>query len=454
MGVEQGTRLSNAQIGLHAATREAQEAAPRATMHATTRGAMMRPEIQGAQEAARGVEREAWAPIDDADFTVPAAPLAERFQAAIDAIPEAERGDLPTQIDLPRRWNQTDEAEDAAGGAFDTAGMTPEEADMARALAGGAEPPAEVPPAEINISEINGLRSKLSDEARAAGAAGMPDKQRRIITLIEQIDATVDEVVPDDYREVLDAARAASRDYNDRFSRTFLGDTLQRDQRGAFRMPESDIAAGVVQPNEGNLSPLQQTMPEVGQRPPVRRALEDQIMAEASRAKTPDQMRDFIREYGAVLQSFPQAQGALERAVQTGNTARAAEDTMRMTTDAVGPQSRVGRFIGQGQRDPAAAMTRLMKQGNAAPAQIDELLRFAGDTPEALEGLRRGAWDGIVEKATSRQTDPDLPIILRTAKFRELIGQNRPALERLYRGDRSALANLEKLADKIGRAHV
>ncbi|MCX8955604.1 hypothetical protein OU790_19495, partial [Ruegeria sp. NA] len=87
------------------------------------------------------------------------------------------------------------------------------------------------------------------------------------------IDRFLDDAAPEVVEE-MQAARAVSRDLNDRFTRptTPIAQTLDRNQ-GQPRVPDSEVAGKFVRPNEGQASSIDTLLKETDNADDVRAAL-------------------------------------------------------------------------------------------------------------------------------------------------------------------------------------
>ncbi|MGX5775439.1 hypothetical protein [Methylorubrum zatmanii] len=434
-------------------------------MSADARGADIRAPLEDALAAAREVEGQAWRGVGDAG-EADIRPLVESFRGVGQRMSAAEREVFePRQLTgIPRRFLP---AEEAAAGAADSpalAGMTAEERAIAESILGpqaaaGAADEA-VP---VALREATGLRSALTDAQRAAATAGETNRARIIGQYIDAVDGYLDGNMPGGVQEAYAQARAVSRDLNDRFTRpqTAIAQTLDR-QEGQYRLPDSAVPRRFVQPDEGRVADFDALMREAGQDPRARAALQDQILNDVQRLG-PDQLDEYVRTHARVFQQFPELRTRLEEAGGLRRSADAATERQGELTRSLGDQSTpgsssVGRYLAYGPENADKAMRTVLNAREPARA-ADEVLNFAGNTPEAVEGARRSFWD-LIEKGARRQGETTATVgggqpWMPRALMRFLDEpRNAAVAERLYRDNPEHLADIRRIAEAIQSVDV
>ena len=438
--------LQGAATDATAAQSRFEDAASRlqSAMHADARGADIRAPLEDAMAAAREVEHGAWQGIGG---EIPAAPLAARFARVQNAMTEPERrivGDLAGAQGTPGRLAPNEPVPDAMSAIT---GVQP-------------RPPAAD---ATDLRQITSLRSEFTTAQREAATNGDSNKARLIGNYIDAIDAHLAEHAPAAQAQI-EAARGVSRDLNDRFTRpqTAIAQTLDR-QQGLPRVPDSGVPGKFVQPDSGRVSDFDALMREAGNDPRARGAVRDQILSQVERLRTPDQIEAFTREHSRVLGQFPDLRAEIEGAAGLRRTADAA--TARQTElrgslgDASTPgSSSVGRYLRYGDEASTSAMKGVMNAPKPAEA-IDELLNFAGNRPEAVEGAKRTFWDIMESRArSSGETTSSIDGVQpwKGAALRKFLGdpRNRAVAERLYRDNPEHLRNVEEIADVMQRGNT
>lgn len=411
----------------------------RSSMHADARGADIRAPLEDALGAARNVEREAWQGIDG---QLPAAPLAQRFARVTDGMTESERrvvGDLTGALGTPGRLAPRAPVPDAMS-----------------AITGRAPPAAAADAADLR--EITSLRSELTTAQRQAATQGDGNKARLVGNYIDQIDAHLVEHAPGQ-QAAIDAARTVSRDLNDRFTRpqTAIAQTLDR-QQGLPRVPDSGVPGRFVQPDSGRVADFDALMREAGTDPRAQGAIRDEILARVERQRTPEQLDRFVTEHSRVLDRFPDLREEINgmRDLRAGaDTAASTQSELRSSLgDASTPgTSSVGRYLRYGDEQSTTAMRGVMNAPKPAKA-ADELLNFAGNGKEAVEGARRTFWDILESQGRSKgETTANIDGVQpwmprRVARFLE-DPRNKAVAERLYRDDPEHLRNIGKITDAL-----
>ena len=412
-------------------------------MHADARGADIRAPLEDALGAARNVERNAWEGIGG---ELPAAPLATRFARIQGAMTEPERrivGDMAGAIGTPGRLAPNQPAADPLSA------MT------------GATPPA--PAADVtDLRQITSLRSEFTTAQRQAATQGDGNKARLLGQYIDAIDAHLGEHAAD-AQAAIDVARGVSRDLNDRFTRpqTAIAQSLARTE-GQFRLPDSGVPQRFVQPDEGRVADFDALMREAGTDPRARAAVQDQVLHDVQ-SLGPDQLDEYVRTHSRVFQQFPELRTRLEEAGGLRRSADAATERQTELTRSLGDQSTpgsssVGRFLAYGPENADKAMRTVLNAREPAKA-ADEVLNFAGNSVEAVEGARRSFWD-LLEKGARRQGEttatvgggqPWMP-----QKLMRFLDEPRNAAvaERLYRDNPEHLADIRRIADAIQSVDV
>ena len=415
---------------------------PRRT--AEDRGRTIRGSLQEQEEQAREIERRAWSGIVG---EVNTEPLARAF----DRVPTSEAdsidtiSDVRSLLNIPRRM-AGDEPE-ADGLQTLIAKVFGEDVDDA---AGNL----------VNFQEIVRLRSRLSAASRAARSAGDRDKARLVDMYIDEVDSFISRELPDQAQEI-EQARAISRDLNDRFTRP--GDPVAevlRQNEGRPRVPDSSVPGRFINPDRGQASYIDRLLNETGNSEDVRQSLTDHMIEEVRRRgliDKPQQLRRFISEYDQVFQRFPELRKDL------GNVAALRDRVSRAEGQASSVQRElfsssggpVGRYLSFGDEQADTAMKRVLSSRDPA-AEMDELLRFVDDAPEAVEGAKAAFWDVIRGRARSKGISTRNPTG-QNWKFQELYNfVNNPAnaavMERLYQNDPEHLEKIRLLADTLQNA--
>lgn len=404
------------------------------------RGQTIRGALDEALSAARGVERTAWSAVQgEGDGKQ----LAAAIGSVTDELTLAERdavGDLGSTLAIPARLLPDDETAKAA-------------ADVA-----------------INVSEVTGMRSALTTAARQAEAAGDPNKARIIGLYVDAIDGFLAKI--SDTADALDAARAVSRDLNDRFTRrgSPVADTLATRPSGGPVVPDSRVAPAFIQPNEGQASVIDNVLRETGpttRAAEARAALRDQILADVKDKgllDRPDELRAYLDQYGQVFGKFPDLKRDLGTSAGLRETLAGAEKAQVETARRLGGAddqkgtSQVARYLQFGDEKAVDAMSGVVNAKDPAAA-ADELIAFVGNDPQAIEGAKSAFWQLMTREARSKGattgtasgTQPWRPASLYNFVTAP---KNAAVMERLYANDPEHLQRIRDIADELRRVDI
>ncbi|MGO3933457.1 hypothetical protein [Rhodopseudomonas pseudopalustris] len=446
LGLERDRRLMDASVQSQNAADDFERATQ--SLHPVLvgegRGANIRAALEGASEQARDMLAAAWTPINRSSAHVDMAPLASDFAGVRRGLSTAEAERFrPPEVEIPQRLS----------------GERP--VDPPRLDAQG-EPVTEtiVQP----IREVTGLRSALTDASREALTAGRTNEARIIDQHVTALDNYLDNAVPPELRVDYEAARAATVDYHDRFTRpqTAIAQTLDRTE-GVYRQPDSAVAQKFVQADEGRIDDFRALMREAGNDERVVSSVRDQILADVRDRKLldrPDQLRDYLTRYSTILsdQRFDGTRQELDNAAGLrAALTRAQEAETGLVRDLGTPDTpgrgTIGRYLQYGDERSQDALKGVLAS-NKPGAAMDELLSFVNNDPAAVAGARKSFWDLMQSKTrsngeTTRTLDGTQPWMPNKLKnFLDEPG-NAAVAERLYRGDPEHLSNVRRIADEL-----
>ncbi|TXM90055.1 hypothetical protein FV222_25910, partial [Methylobacterium sp. WL103] len=297
-GVDRRVAASETQADIAQRTLDEHVQRLTSTMTGEARGADIRAALQRAKDTADQGVRDAYAPVNASTASVDVAPLAQRFGGIDEGLSVAERERFrPGEANIPDRLIGPAEAT----GPVDTGLLDASGRPITRAPApGNSQQP---------IREVTGLRSALTDEARAARSANRPAEARIIDQHVTALDDYLDGAVPEGLRGQYDTARAARRDVADRFERpqNAVAQVLG-ERQGVYNVPDSGVAPRFAQSEEGRLSDLRQLMSEAGGDARVRPALRDQFLAnirDRGLLDRPDQLNGYLDRHATLLDQLP-----------------------------------------------------------------------------------------------------------------------------------------------------
>lgn len=412
------------------------------TMSGETRGRTVRAALDEALGAARAVERDAWAAVGgEADV----GPLAAEFRRIGDGLTSAQRETVRDTENLTRI------PERLSTGAGDD--------ENAQLIASVFGPDEAAEAAPVNLAEVTTLRSSLTDQVRAARTAGQPDRARILEQYVGAIDGFLQRSTPQQTSEALENARRVSFDLNERFTRP--GDPVAEATRrveGRPRLPDSEVAGRFIKSDQGQASNLDRLLTEAQGAEDVRPALRDQILSDVQARgllERPDQLREYLGQYGHVFTRFPELRDELGTAAGLRQEVQGALGTLDDVQRRLGTRngSTVARYLSFGDeraRDAMASVVNAREPGKAA----DELLSFVGDDAQAVDGARAAFWDLMEGSSrsrgeTTRNLSGDQP--WRPQALHRFIHapKNRAVLERLYRDQPEQLQRIDQIAEAL-----
>jgi predicted ester cyclase len=333
------------------------------------------------------------------------------------------------------------------------------EAPAAGTAAPDAPAPApEIGPVNVPIREAVAIRKALTDAQRVAGTAGEHDRARVIGQYVDAMDRYFAEHHPN--VEAYDQARAVSRDLNDRFTRpqTDVAQSLNRNQ-GMYSIPNSEVPGRFVRPDNADQGGIEALVREAGNDPRAMTALQDQIRSDVSALRSPEAVDRYVQQHSRVFDRFPDLRTQVQDATAAGRDASAAarserEVQGRLGTTATPGSSPVGKYLRFGDEATDTAISGVLSSPKPAEA-MDELLNFAGNAPEAVEGARRTFWNFVEKRARSRGETTGSVVEgqqpWQPARLARLLEEprNRAVAERLYRDDPEQLQRVHDIAETL-----
>lgn len=390
-------------------------------MTGEARGANIRGALGDARDAAREVERQAWQPINEARNTpVNIAPLADSFAEADAQVPRALQDLIPPASRVP--------------GSFVQEGAT-----------------------EAPLSEVMGTRSALTNDLRRSDIT--PQEQAMVNERVKRTDAYLDENMPAEMRGQYDSARAASRDFNDRFTRpqSAIGQVLDT-REGQPRYPDSSVARRFVQSDEQRVSDLEALMREAGNDDRTRSGMRDQILADVrdrNLLDDPEQLNDYLGRYSTLFKHFPDEKAELGTAAGLRRQLADAQEAEKGLRDMLTQQNRsaVANYLTYGDENAHKAMNGVLASRDPAKT-ADELLAFVGNDAKAVEGARKAFWEVLQNKSraggrTTANIDGQQPWSPRALGDFLDNPANSAVAERLWRDNPEHLENIRGVAEAL-----
>lgn len=252
------------------------------------------------------------------------------------------------------------------------------------------------PGTTVPMSDVSAIRTGLTDDLRAAKAAGNTQQARVLGRYIEAVDGYLDDSLPEGLRAALDEARTARRDVGDRFERpgTALEGVLSRREGGGYALDDSAVPARFAQPDQGRLTDLRAALAEAGNDPRLRDGLADEVRSTVVRnglLAKPQALGKFMAERQVLLSEFPELRAQLGAA---GASRAALEEAERVAADTAKRLTTPGRSAEasylKNVEDPSAAIRSVIANPNPRQAVAD--LASTAASPQAKIDLRAALW--------------------------------------------------------------
>lgn len=378
--------------------------------YAAARGSDIQGALARADTAARNAVRSTWQRAGS-DTPVSAEDLVQRLDRARAGLPAIERKHAPNEvIDTIRRL------------AFD------EEGNARR----------------VSAREITALRADIS-EARLRAVSG-PDPSRNAARILGQFERVFDRygLSSPELASNWRAARAASLDYHQRFTRKFsaINRTLTK-EKGDFAREPSAIPGDFVQPDSGRTRDFGALMREAGKDPGVQSAIRGQIVDEVQRkglVGKPEQLDKYLRERGIVMSEMPDLKKQLDEVAAAARRVPATND----------PVSKFIRY-----EEPEKAMATLLN-GPRPVEGIKRIVEFAGGSKAVVDSAKRAVWEVMRDKSTLKgETARRLGTVdpWQGWSMDRFLQKNDRALKVLYRDNPEHLEGLKDLAKAIRKTN-
>ena len=413
-----------------------------------------------AKEAIEEAEKAAEDQIDELFAAVPlevvvtVKPLKDFLTALITKTPLAQREDIPTVA--ARLLGKDETAPEGFEDAFAAFDLSP-------AAAGRFAD-------EVAVAELQGLRSKLLEEARIARSAGQSNKARLANEIAD---------------EVLDAMGATRDDVKGpagaqlRLALDFVKDTKERFNTGAVRnllrptRQGGDVVPGALtlETTVGRGGPrgrvetaeLQKAVERTGDVPKLRGAVEDFLLDDFNRRVIrngkidPTKAETFLARHQDVLEDFPELAARLDDAIDANDLSRLtrekAEGVARRLDD---PKvSRAAIFLKEPVEDGIQRIAKLPE--SEAGAAMQEVIKQAQRDPtgDALKGLKTAFGDFLLNRTSSTITTKAGEFTIHGTALERLLKSGpsaRMAKELFDAGELERLDQIVKTAVKLEKA--
>lgn len=387
-----------------------------------------RDELEKALASARAQEAELWATIPE-EITVSTAGSRGAFESLVATTPKAQSEDIPA---IARKF------------------LDPE----SNSKFTDKEP----------VAELQGLRTKLLEEARISRSAGERNKARLADDLAEAVLAdmgatrgAVEGEAGEAYRVALDFSNEVMGKFRTESVARVLGTT----RRGGAKVPAELTLETTIGKGGPKARIEERALLDAAPDPALKGAIEDFLLDEFQRKATRAGRINaagasrFMERNKEILDDFPDLRARIEDAIDADNVALATKERAEGIAKRLGDPkvSRAAVFL----KEPLEkAMERIVKSPN--PEEImAELVKQAGrdTTGDALKGLKTAFGDFLVQKAgLSKVTLKDQRIIS-GRKLKELLNKgptSKMAKELLTKEELKRLKIVATTAEKLEKA--
>jgi len=447
IAAERDRRMLDAIMGRDTAEEAAQTAA-RTVIPQTTpaqRGGVVRESLTAARDAARERTAQAYAAAGVGAKQVDPAQLTAALDRSLAALDPVERTLIPhSVIDGVANLGRVADDAPVPTGILDAGGNA-----ITRAAPG---------PEPIQLQTAANLKSELQRLQRAALADPRAEKGGRnaarvLGQMIDSVDGFITSNLDEGERATLATARGAKFDEAERFTRH--GDpvsrTLAEYDGGRPKVGDDRVAGLFISPQAMDNLFAQAATPE------ARRAIRDEVLSRGDTSSA-ERINRFMADYSEQIDRFPGlrdelTQAANARASAAEATARHSKLERELGTATTPGSGTVGRYLQYSPANSRKAIREVIASKDPGKA-ADELVTFAGNDPQAIEGLRAAFWDDL--DASSRSTNAAAETVSGVMPFvpKKMIAYlEDPAkaavAARLYRDNPEHLANIRQLAEAL-----
>lgn len=297
--------------------------------------------------------------------------------------------------------------------------------------------------AGTTLKEMRQLRSELLDQARTANTAGDYGQARILNNLAESILDDIDIAFRESGDTAYAEARTFSREFNNTFTRSFVGKTTGVGKYGDRIAPELTLTRALASGKEAGaiqLAELEEAsrflvtrgfgddssyaqMVDVQERF-IRLAAAQTVDPTTGRASV-ESINKFIRDNSLLMNRFPEVRNSLQAAAASEDGLRGLERLSKNQISLIEKQKVFGGVI---QRDPIAAARQAIISTNQEKT-ITDLVRVVKDKAQVVRGLdgkpsinQREAMDGLRSSLlTAAQQQASRTGTLRPDVFRDFL---------------------------------
>jgi hypothetical protein len=262
--------------------------------------------------------------------------------------------------------------------------------------------------ASSTLREVDGLYKNLGEVGRQARAAGQFNKARIADDIRDAIMSDLDGAGTGEVKQNLQTARAFSLEMHKKFRQGAVGKILGYDRKGGLKLAEEMVMESAVRSGtRGGVAVKELAAVDPKALDEVQSFLKFKFSEAAVRNGeiVPERVDTFMRQYRSILENFPHLKQQILTAKDARDVARrVSKATDSLTSRLQRPEVSVtARFLNAPVGKEVAAVFK-----SSDPEQAMQLLANAvakDKSGKALEGLKTGVMEEIVDRFSSSMTD-------------------------------------------------
>jgi hypothetical protein len=315
----------------------------------------------------------------------------------------------------------------------------------------------------VNIKEINGLRSKLLEIARQAGAEKKWNKARiannMADAILQDIGIVADDVTKEGAKQ-LQLAMAGTRRLKERFEQGVVGKLLGYAKTGEGAIdPDLTLELSIGRMKERGAVDINKIAitPE-GRKATERylgRSFTDSVINKKTGEIDPTKANQWIKNNEAILDNFPEFRKLLSNAQQAQDLANRTRTLMNTRKAKLkNPKiSRSAKFLNSADLNTTAE-TVFKSKGTERIRLTKEIVRQARKDPsgDAIGGIRASFIDYMMEKTSTHRLNEFAEKTLSGRDLSEFIKKNRGVLHQVF--EPQQILRMERVAKELSKAET
>lgn len=331
---------------------------------------------------------------------------------------------------------------------------------------------------DIEISTLMKARSALLDEAQKAAVSGDMRKAKAAGDMAESVMTDIDKAMGGN--PAYDEARAYSRELNDVFTRSFVGQAMARGRFGQRVPPElmiqKALAGGATArdmklkeikdatefmvkyaPDEQSMMLSQERLNTVleSQERILRLMAEDTMTIDPATGSmtsiNPERLAKFIRQNDSLLERFPELKTMLSTAAKSENDRRRLEGIVKGRVSAIENRGTFAKLV----KGNPVIVAQQAAMGRNPEQDIRALVNIAkkGTSGVAMDGLRAATIEGVMRASMGDNYTLNLDKFF-NIMTQKAIGSDKSLSQIMLNTgmiDKSHFEQIQKLGELVGR---